>query len=311
MPCDRHLSQRPVHGDLRRAGNEEAASWYQLSGDLARAVFANSEAAASYENAIALGHPEVGRLHLSLGELALARGDYQTATRELRAAASQVSGPDLARVEHRMGDLNRLLGRFDLAEESFEQGLLEYPHYTRPQLWRDSGGRERAPVGEGAGRARALRAGAAGDQCALRRGCRRPARAAAPEPAAQRDRGHARQPLGERPGGGYVLHVVAAARRRRAADDRRFVELNERAASVGELGLFDDAPRSVAAVGPRRIAAMRAESSACGAASLAVSSSAPRRTTRRFILLWRRPVHLDAHALLLHRISIAQSHGVL
>ena len=23
-----------------------------------------------------------------------------------------------------------------LREESFEQGLLEYPHYTRPQLWR-------------------------------------------------------------------------------------------------------------------------------------------------------------------------------
>jgi tRNA (guanine37-N1)-methyltransferase len=24
-----------------------------------------------------------------------------------------------------------------LAEESFELGLLEYPHYTRPRLWRD------------------------------------------------------------------------------------------------------------------------------------------------------------------------------
>ena len=31
-----------------------------------------------------------------------------------------------------------------LGEESFEQGLLEYPHYTRPQLWRDRRGRERA-----------------------------------------------------------------------------------------------------------------------------------------------------------------------
>jgi tRNA (guanine37-N1)-methyltransferase len=29
-----------------------------------------------------------------------------------------------------------------LGEESFEQGLLEYPHYTRPQLWRDGRGRE-------------------------------------------------------------------------------------------------------------------------------------------------------------------------
>ncbi|MFQ5974511.1 MAG: tRNA (guanosine(37)-N1)-methyltransferase TrmD [Alphaproteobacteria bacterium] len=30
-----------------------------------------------------------------------------------------------------------------LAEESFERGLLEYPHYTRPRRWRDRGGNER------------------------------------------------------------------------------------------------------------------------------------------------------------------------
>ena len=29
-----------------------------------------------------------------------------------------------------------------LGEESFEHGLLEYPHYTRPQLWRDGRWRE-------------------------------------------------------------------------------------------------------------------------------------------------------------------------
>jgi tetratricopeptide (TPR) repeat protein len=57
----------------------------------------------------------------------MARGDYQTATRELRAAASRVTGPDLARVEHRLGDLNRVLGRFDLAEESFNRAREEHP----------------------------------------------------------------------------------------------------------------------------------------------------------------------------------------
>ncbi len=29
-----------------------------------------------------------------------------------------------------------------LAEESFESGLIEYPHYTRPQIWHDRGGKE-------------------------------------------------------------------------------------------------------------------------------------------------------------------------
>ncbi len=31
-----------------------------------------------------------------------------------------------------------------LTEESFELGLLEYPHYTRPRVWRDRSGEERA-----------------------------------------------------------------------------------------------------------------------------------------------------------------------
>jgi DNA-binding SARP family transcriptional activator/Tfp pilus assembly protein PilF len=119
-----------VAGHMRMAGLDEAADWYRISGDLARAVFANAEAVTAYENAIALGHPDVGVLHLSLGELAMGRGDYQTATRELRAAASQVTGSELARVEHRIGDLNRLLGRFALAEESFARAREEHPEPT-------------------------------------------------------------------------------------------------------------------------------------------------------------------------------------
>lgn len=29
-------------------------------------------------------------------------------------------------------------------EESFATGLLEYPHYTRPAIWRDAAGRDQA-----------------------------------------------------------------------------------------------------------------------------------------------------------------------
>ena len=119
-----------VAGHMRMAGADETAYWYRISGDLARAMFANAEATTAYENAIAHGHPDVGGIHLDLGELAMVRGDYQTATRELRTAASQVTGPDLARVEHRLGDLNRVLGRFDLAEESFTRAREKHP--SRP-----------------------------------------------------------------------------------------------------------------------------------------------------------------------------------
>jgi DNA-binding SARP family transcriptional activator/tetratricopeptide (TPR) repeat protein len=112
---------------LRAAGSDRAAEWFNRSGDLTRAIFANDEAAMSYETAIALGHPDVGTLRLALGELAMARGDYHTATRELRAAAAQSTGPALALVEHRIGELNRILGRFELAEESFSRAEADHP----------------------------------------------------------------------------------------------------------------------------------------------------------------------------------------
>ncbi len=113
---------------LQAAGSEEAASWYQLAGDLARDVYANDEAVASYEMAIALGHSDVGRLRLALGELAMDRGEYQTAKQELRTASSQCTGAALALVEHRIGSLNRILGRFELAEESFARARADHPN---------------------------------------------------------------------------------------------------------------------------------------------------------------------------------------
>jgi DNA-binding SARP family transcriptional activator/tetratricopeptide (TPR) repeat protein len=112
---------------LRAAGSPDAATWFRLAGDLSREVFAGEEAAVSYETAIALGHPDVGELRLTLGELAMARGHYETATSELRTAAAHADGELLALVEHRIGDLNRILGRFELAEESFARAEGQHP----------------------------------------------------------------------------------------------------------------------------------------------------------------------------------------
>lgn len=116
-----------VAGHHEKAGSRQAPSWYRIAGDLARRGYANEEARAFYETAIALGAGEVGDIHLALGELALAQGDYPTATRELRVAASRSTGETLSRVEHRFGELHRMLGRFDLAEESFRKAELRHP----------------------------------------------------------------------------------------------------------------------------------------------------------------------------------------
>lgn len=112
---------------LRAAGSDEAAAWYKTAGDLASEVFAHDEAVTAYENALALGYTPVGEPRLALGELAMTRGEYELATRELRTAASHSEGSTLALVEHRIGELHRLLGRFELAEESFRRAETDHP----------------------------------------------------------------------------------------------------------------------------------------------------------------------------------------
>lgn len=116
-----------VAGQFRGAGDPRAADWYRLAGDLARRVYANAEARSFYEAAIALGSGAVGELRLGLGDLAMTRGDYSTAIQELTAAAAQSDDRLLGIVEHRLGDANRLLGRFDLAAEHFQRSADAHP----------------------------------------------------------------------------------------------------------------------------------------------------------------------------------------
>lgn len=112
---------------FRGAGDTQAAEWYLLAGDLARSAYANAEAAEFYETAIALGHPSVARLRFGLGELMLAEGDYSGALGELTAAASRADDSDLGKIEHRLGEVHRLLGRFPIAEEHYERATLLHP----------------------------------------------------------------------------------------------------------------------------------------------------------------------------------------
>lgn len=116
-----------VAGHLHGAGDAEAAHWYRTAGDLARNAYANTEAKRLYETALALGGEDAGELHLALAELAIAGGDYQTAMTELRSAASRAQGETLSVVEHRTGEVHRLLGRFALAAESFDRAEEGHP----------------------------------------------------------------------------------------------------------------------------------------------------------------------------------------
>lgn len=132
------LSMRPrAHSDARvaaasarqfqLAGDPRAADWFVTAGNLAREAYANQEAAVFYETALALGAESIGELHLALGELAMTAGTYHTAIRELNAAAAHSKDSDLAVVEHRLGEVHRLVGRFGIAVEHFERAVHSHP----------------------------------------------------------------------------------------------------------------------------------------------------------------------------------------
>ncbi len=79
----------------------------------------------------------VGTMIMAVGlisSLAATRDSYYDQTRFADIFAPLVRAPETLMAKVRL--LPGVIGKEEsLAEESFEWGLLEYPHYTRPQVW--------------------------------------------------------------------------------------------------------------------------------------------------------------------------------
>jgi predicted ATPase/DNA-binding SARP family transcriptional activator len=108
----------------RLAGRDaEAARYFQLAGDYARGLHANSEALSHYEEALALGHPDAATLHEAIGDLRTRAGEYGAALASYEAAASSASPGDLAVLEHKIGNVYARRGERDLARSHYESAL--------------------------------------------------------------------------------------------------------------------------------------------------------------------------------------------
>ncbi|MCC7360206.1 MAG: AAA family ATPase [Anaerolineales bacterium] len=170
----------PPAGQIARhyqqAGREaEAAEYFQLAGDQARALFANAEALAHYRAALALGHPVPAALHTAIGDLLTLSGLYEAALTSYEQAAA-LSGPEgLGVLEHKLGSVYHRQGEWALAESHFQAALNALgpsaPAESRAQLYADWG--LAAHQGGNTARAQALAqealelAEAAGDMRAL------------------------------------------------------------------------------------------------------------------------------------------------
>jgi DNA-binding SARP family transcriptional activator len=116
-----------VAGQFQAAGDPEAAEWYHVAGNLSRAVYANESAREFYETALALGDSDIAGARLALGEIAMAAGKYDQARRELTLASVHAAANAIGVIEHRTGEVERLLGRFKDAEVHFERSILTHP----------------------------------------------------------------------------------------------------------------------------------------------------------------------------------------
>jgi DNA-binding SARP family transcriptional activator len=102
----------------------EAAEWFAQAGERAAALYANREAVAHYQAALALGSPDdAAHLQLALGDLHTLLGEYGDALAAYEAAAARCEPGQLAVVEHRLGRLHHRRGDWEAAEVHLEAAL--------------------------------------------------------------------------------------------------------------------------------------------------------------------------------------------
>jgi predicted ATPase/DNA-binding SARP family transcriptional activator len=104
---------------------QEAAQYLKIAGEGARAVYANREALAHFQGALALGHPDTAWLNEAIGDLQLRLGSYSAALASYRAAESFIEPccTDFARIELKVANLFQRLGEWDRAEEGFRAAI--------------------------------------------------------------------------------------------------------------------------------------------------------------------------------------------
>jgi DNA-binding SARP family transcriptional activator/predicted ATPase len=118
---------------LQLAGHDaEAAEQFYEAALHARRVHANAEALLHFRSALALGHVDAAGLHEAIGDLQTLAGDYAAALGSYEVAAAVGNSKDLSRIEHKLGDVYRRRGEWDLAESHFAAAQTGFGHQAVP-----------------------------------------------------------------------------------------------------------------------------------------------------------------------------------
>ena len=111
---------------LYLAGNgAEATSYYMQAGSFARSIFANAEALAHFQSALALGQGDILSLRESIGDLQVLIGNYSDALQSF-ASAEVLSETDLekARIAHKQANVHQRCGDWQAAEDAFTAAMV-------------------------------------------------------------------------------------------------------------------------------------------------------------------------------------------
>jgi tetratricopeptide (TPR) repeat protein len=108
---------------LEAGAETEAAQYFKIAGERARALYANAEALDLLGTALALGHPDTAGLHEAIGDLHTFLGTYGGALKSYEIAAALASPGVLPVLEHKIGGVYARRGNFEVAESHFEAAL--------------------------------------------------------------------------------------------------------------------------------------------------------------------------------------------
>lgn len=108
--------------------DQEAAVHYVQAGQHAASLYANGEALAHFELALALGHPDDALLHEAIGDLHTLAGRYGPARSAYEQAAALAQDVQkLPRIEHKLALLHHRQGNWEQAEVHFEAAQDAWP----------------------------------------------------------------------------------------------------------------------------------------------------------------------------------------
>lgn len=114
---------RIAHHYLLGGSESMAADYFIMAAERAREVYANAEAMAHFQTALALGHGDSASLHQALGDLHTLQGEYAAALKSYETAAALDAGPNIAVVERKLGEIYARRGEWDLAESHFQAAV--------------------------------------------------------------------------------------------------------------------------------------------------------------------------------------------